>query len=249
VRSRRAGRAAALPLWTHPGSGVNYLSRRGEIVEFDVVIEIPKGQRNKYEMDHETGRIRLDRTLFTSTRYPADYGFVEHTLAHDGDPLDALVLLEEPTFPGYLISSRAIGMFRMRDEMGLDGKVQCVAATDPRMAHLRDIEEVSEFDRPEWATSLRFTRRWSPARKWTRLPGWTGRPPIARSRCAGSGRASLAIRAASGKPTRQVRGWRANSARAYALRSRWPRVQANTLVPVMARPAISVLISLVPLYQ
>jgi len=149
VRSRRAGRAAALPPWTHPGSGVNYLSRRGEIVEFDVVIEIPKGQRNKYEMDHETGRIRLDRTLFTSTRYPADYGFVEHTLADDGDPLDALVLLDEPTFPGCVISCRAIGMFRMRDEMGLDDKVLCVAATDPRMAHLRDIEDVSEFDRLE----------------------------------------------------------------------------------------------------
>jgi inorganic pyrophosphatase len=120
-----------------------------KIVEFDVVIEIPKGQRNKYEMDHETGRIRLDRMLFTSTRYPADYGFVEHTLADDGDPLDALVILDEPTFPGCLISCRAIGMFRMRDEMGLDDKVLCVAATGPRTAHLRDIEDVSEFDRLE----------------------------------------------------------------------------------------------------
>lgn len=118
-------------------------------MEFDVVIEIPKGERNKYEMDHETGRIRLDRMLFTATRYPADYGFIEHTLADDGDPLDALVLLDEPTFPGCLISCRAIGMFRMRDEMGLDDKVLCVAATDPRMAHLRDIGDVPEFDRLE----------------------------------------------------------------------------------------------------
>jgi len=118
-------------------------------VEFDVVIEIPKGQRNKYEMDHESGRIRLDRMLFTSTRYPADYGFIEDTLADDGDPLDALVLLEEPTFPGCLISCRAIGMFRMRDEKGLDDKVLCVPATDPRMAHLRDITDVPEFDRLE----------------------------------------------------------------------------------------------------
>ena len=175
-------------------------------MEFDVVIEIPKGQRNKYEMDHETGRIRLDRMLFTSTRYPADYGFVEHTLADDGDPLDALVLLDEPTFPGCVISCRAIGMFRMRDEMGLDGKVQCVAATDPRMAHLRDIEEVSEFDRPEWATSLRFTRRWSPARKWRRPTGWTRRPPIARSRRAGIALAALAIWAASRKQPVQLTG-------------------------------------------
>jgi inorganic pyrophosphatase len=118
----------------------------GQIVEFDVVIEIPKGQRNKYEMDHETGRIRLDRMLFTSTRYPADYGFVEDTLAEDGDPLDALVLLEEPTFPGCLIKCRAIGMFRMRDEKGKDDKILCVPATDPRIAHLADITDVSEFD-------------------------------------------------------------------------------------------------------
>lgn len=118
-------------------------------MEFDVVIEIPKGQRNKYEMDHETGRIRLDRMLFTSTRYPADYGYIEHTLAEDGDPLDALVVLEEPTFPGCLIKCRAIGMFRMRDEKGRDDKVLCVPATDPRIAHLRDITDVPEFDQLE----------------------------------------------------------------------------------------------------
>jgi len=118
-------------------------------VEFDVVIEIPKGTRNKYEMDHQTGRIRLDRMLFTSTRYPADYGYIENTLADDGDPLDALVLLDEPTFPGCLINCRAIGMFRMRDEKGGDDKVLCVPATDPRTGHLRDITDVSEFDRPE----------------------------------------------------------------------------------------------------
>lgn len=118
-------------------------------MEFDVVVEIPKGQRNKYEMDHESGRIRLDRMLFTATRYPADYGFIEHTLAEDGDPLDALVLLDEPTFPGCLIRCRAIGMFRMRDEKGRDDKVLCVPATDPRMAHLADIYDVSEFDRLE----------------------------------------------------------------------------------------------------
>jgi inorganic pyrophosphatase len=116
------------------------------MMQFDVVIEIPKGQRNKYEVDHESGRIRLDRMLFTSTRYPSDYGFIEDTLADDGDPLDALVLLEEPTFPGCLILCRAIGMFRMRDENGADDKVLCVVATDPRMAHYHDITDVSEFD-------------------------------------------------------------------------------------------------------
>ncbi len=118
-------------------------------MDVEVTIEIPKGQRNKYEVDHATGRIRLDRMLFTSTRYPSDYGFIEDTLADDGDPLDALVILDEPTFPGCLITCRVIGMFRMRDEMGLDDKVLCVPATDPRMAHLKDITDVPAFDRLE----------------------------------------------------------------------------------------------------
>ena len=118
-------------------------------MEFDVTIEIPKGQRNKYEMDHHTGRIRLDRRLFTSTSYPADYGFVENTLGGDGDPLDALVLLEEPTFPGCLIRVRALGMFRMRDEAGPDEKLLCIPAGDPRQQHLQDIDDISEFDKLE----------------------------------------------------------------------------------------------------
>ena len=118
-------------------------------MDVEVTIEIPKGQRNKYEVDHATGRIRLDRMLFTSTRYPSDYGFIEDTLADDGDPLDALVLLDEPTFPGCLITCRVIGMFRMRDEKGLDDKVLCVPATDPRWKHLQDIADVPQFDRLE----------------------------------------------------------------------------------------------------
>jgi inorganic pyrophosphatase len=120
-----------------------------EPFQFDVTIEIPKGQRNKYEVDHVTGRIRLDRMLFTSTRYPADYGFIDGTLGEDGDPLDALVLLDEPTFPGCLILCRAIGMFRMTDEKGGDDKVLCVPANDPRMEHIRDIHHLAEFDRLE----------------------------------------------------------------------------------------------------
>ena len=118
-------------------------------MEFDVLVEIPKGERNKYEVDHESGRIRLDRTLFTSTAYPADYGFIEDTLGQDGDPLDALVILQQPTFPGCLIRCRAIGMFRMTDEAGGDDKVLCVPTHDPRLEHLRDINHVSKFDRLE----------------------------------------------------------------------------------------------------
>ena len=118
-------------------------------MDFDVTVEIPRGTRNKYEMDPKTHRIHLDRTLFTATQYPADYGFIEDSLGEDGDPLDALVLVREPTFPGCIIMCRAIGMFRMKDEMGGDDKVLCVPSVDPRQEHLRDIHHLAEFDRAE----------------------------------------------------------------------------------------------------
>ena len=118
-------------------------------MEFDVLVEVPQGSRNKYEMDHETGRLRLDRTLFTTTRYPADYGYIENTLGQDDDPLDALVLVQAPTFPGCLVRSRAIGMFRMTDEAGGDDKVLCVPTDDPRLEHLRDIHHLDEYHRME----------------------------------------------------------------------------------------------------
>ncbi len=118
-------------------------------MEFDVTIEIPQGSRNKYEVDHQTGRIRLDRLLFTSTRYPADYGYIEDSLGEDGDPLDALVLLDEPTWPGCLVRARPIGMFHMRDEAGGDDKILCVPAGDPRKAHVTELDDISEFDRLE----------------------------------------------------------------------------------------------------
>ncbi|QNF93705.1 MULTISPECIES: inorganic diphosphatase [Janibacter] len=118
-------------------------------MEFDVTIEIPKGQKNKYEVDHETGRIRLDRMLFTSMAYPSDYGYVEDSLGEDGDPLDALVLLDEPTWPGCLVRARPIGMFHMRDEAGGDDKVLCVPAGDPRKEGIKELEDISEFWRLE----------------------------------------------------------------------------------------------------
>jgi inorganic pyrophosphatase len=118
-------------------------------VEFDVTIEIPKGARNKYEVDHATGRIRLDRLLFTSMAYPSDYGYVEETLGEDGDPLDALVLLDEPTWPGCLVLVRPIGLFHMRDEAGGDDKILCIPAGDPRKTHITELEHINEFDRLE----------------------------------------------------------------------------------------------------
>ena len=118
-------------------------------MDFDVTIEIPKGTRNKYEVDHITGRIKLDRMLFTATRYPSDYGFIDGTLGEDGDPLDALVLLDEPTFPGCLVRCRAIGMFHMRDEQGGDDKVMCIPNGDPRLEHMQDLDDIGEFHRLE----------------------------------------------------------------------------------------------------
>ena len=110
--------------------------------EIDVVIEIPKGSRNKYEFDHDRHVIRLDRRLFSATVYPADYGFVPDTLAEDGDPIDVLLLLDEPTFPGCLVQARIIAVFWMRDEDRADAKLLCVPAEDPRKAHLRELEDV-----------------------------------------------------------------------------------------------------------
>ena len=119
------------------------VAEQGGSVEFDVIVEVPKGSRNKYEMDHETGAIYLDRELFTATRYPMDYGFIPGTPGEDGDPLDALVVLGAPTFPGCHVRSRAIGLFRMRDEAGLDAKVLCVPCRDPRLTW-RDLGDVPE---------------------------------------------------------------------------------------------------------
>ena len=102
----------------------------------------PAGSRNKYEWDEELGGLALDRRLFTSMSYPADYGFVEGTLAEDGDPLDALVLVGEPTFPGCRIRVRAVGVFHMADEKGPDEKVLCVPLNDPSWSAIADIHDV-----------------------------------------------------------------------------------------------------------
>lgn len=112
----------------------------------DVTIEIPKGQRNKYQIDHDSGRIRLDRYLYTSMGYPIDYGFIEDTLGEDGDPLDALLLLPEPVFPGVIVTARPVGMLHMTDEAGGDDKVLCAPAGDLRYDHITDVTDVSSFE-------------------------------------------------------------------------------------------------------
>jgi inorganic pyrophosphatase len=107
-----------------------------------VFVEIPAGSRNKYEWDEELGGIVLDRRLFTSMSYPADYGYIEGTLAEDADPLDALVLVGEPTFPGCRIRVRAVGVFHMADEAGPDEKILCVPLQDPSWSGISDIHDV-----------------------------------------------------------------------------------------------------------
>lgn len=108
-----------------------------------VMIEIPKGSRNKYEFDKKTGWIVFDRMLFSSVHYPSDYGFIPGTLARDGDPLDALVLVWEPTFPGCIIEARPVGLFKMWDEKGQDDKILCVPIDDPLWNHIRTLDDVN----------------------------------------------------------------------------------------------------------
>jgi inorganic pyrophosphatase len=143
-------------------------------MEIEVIVEIPKGTRNKYEADHDTGAIWLDRMLFTSTRYPEDYGYVPLTLAEDDDPLDAMVLLEEPTFPGCHIRARPIGVFLMRDEKGEDAKVLCVPATDPRTSEVVDLNDVSSHELDEIAHFFAIYKALEPG-KDTAVEGWRGR--------------------------------------------------------------------------
>lgn len=115
----------------------------------DVVIEVPRGSRNKYEFDHERHVLRLDRRLFSATVYPADYGFIPETLAEDGDPLDALVLLEDPVFPGCWVRARPVGIFWMEDEKGPDAKIICVPLGDPRWDQVRDLDDMPTHLRSE----------------------------------------------------------------------------------------------------
>jgi inorganic pyrophosphatase len=107
-----------------------------------VFIEIPKGSRNKYELDKVTGLIKYDRLLYSSVHYPGDYGFIPRTLADDDDPLDVLVITTEPTFPGCLIDVRPIGVFEMRDDKGMDEKILCVPTADPLRVDYHSLKNV-----------------------------------------------------------------------------------------------------------
>jgi inorganic pyrophosphatase len=146
----------------------------GDDVEFDVTIEIPKGQRNKYEVDHETGRVRLDRYLYTPMVYPADYGYIENTLGSDGDPLDCLVLLPESVFPGVLVEARPVGVLLMSDEAGGDEKIVAVPAGDKRWNHIQDVSDIGEFDRKAIEHFFEHYKDLEPG-KWVKVEGWGDR--------------------------------------------------------------------------
>jgi inorganic pyrophosphatase len=115
----------------------------------EVFVEIPKGSRNKYEYDPERKMIRLDRRLFSATVYPADYGFIPETLGEDGDPLDALVLNADPTFPGCLVTARPLAVFWMEDEKGGDAKIICAPQPDPDLANASDLDDIPSHMRAE----------------------------------------------------------------------------------------------------
>jgi inorganic pyrophosphatase len=117
----------------------------------DVVVEIPKGSRNKYEYDERLGGIKLDRFLFSSMVYPTDYGYIPDTLALDGDALDAMVCVSEPTFPGCIIDAKPIALFKMKDDKGIDDKILCVPVTDPGWNTLERLEDLPNQLRDEIA--------------------------------------------------------------------------------------------------
>ncbi|MDR2255682.1 MAG: inorganic diphosphatase [Arthrobacter sp.] len=143
-------------------------------MEHDVTIEIPAGSRVKYEMDHETGRLRLDRVLFTPMQYPTAYGFFENTLGLDGDPLDAMVYIPGVDLvPGVIVEARPIGVFNMTDDGGPDAKVLCVPA-DKRFDHIQEIEDIDDWTKAEIEHFFTRYKDLEPG-KWVKAEGWADR--------------------------------------------------------------------------
>ncbi|MBD2297275.1 inorganic diphosphatase [Nostoc sp. FACHB-190] len=136
----------------------------------NVLIEIPGGSKNKYEYDKELEAFALDRVLYSSVRYPYDYGFVPNTLADDGDPLDGMVIIDEPTFPGCIIAARPIGMLEMIDGGDRDEKILCVPDKDPRYTHVKSLNDVAPHRLDEIAEFFRSYKNLE--KKVTEILGW-----------------------------------------------------------------------------
>ena len=157
----------------------------------EAFIEIPRGSRNKYEYDEVTRTFRLDRVLYSSVHYPTDYGFIPETLAPDGDHLDVLVLVQEPTFPGCVIDVRVLGGLDMHDEKGSDFKVLAVPIGDPRFAHVASLDEVGDHWLREIETFFATYKLLEP--KQTDVLGWHSLEETRRvvTECREAWRASL----------------------------------------------------------
>lgn len=138
-----------------------------------VIVEITKGSRNKYEFDPETNMIKFDRMLFSAVHYPSDYGFIPETLADDGDPLDALVLVWEATFPGCLIETKPVGVFKMRDEKGSDEKILCIPVNDPMWNYIKSLEQVPNHLLIEIEHFFKIYKELE--KKKTGVEGWEGK--------------------------------------------------------------------------
>ena len=138
-----------------------------------VIVEIPKGSRNKYEMDKESGAIFLDRDLFTSMEYPGDYGSIPQTLCGDGDPVDALVLVTESHYPGIVIPARPVALIKMTDEKGRDDKVLCVPEKkiDPRFNGMKDLKDIPDHIIKEITHFFMHMKELEPG-KWTKIEKW-----------------------------------------------------------------------------
>ncbi|MEL6909015.1 MAG: inorganic diphosphatase [Cyanobacteria bacterium J06629_2] len=136
----------------------------------NVLIEIPGGSKNKYEFDKDLNAFALDRVLFASVKYPYDYGFVPNTLADDGDPLDGMVMMDEPTFPGCVIAARPIGMLLMIDGGDRDEKILCVPTEDPRYNEVKSLKDVSPHRLEEIAEFFRTYKNLE--KKVTEIQGW-----------------------------------------------------------------------------
>lgn len=147
TRRERREKAVAARSWPHYARSVHpwhdiYVDDQLAHNWFPAVIEVPKGSKNKYELDKETGFLRLDRVLYSAVHYPANYGFIPRTYCDDGDPLDVLVLGQEPVYPLTIVEARAIGVMRMRDDKGLDDKILAVNIRDPAVSEYHDLTQL-----------------------------------------------------------------------------------------------------------
>jgi inorganic pyrophosphatase len=144
------------------------------------VVEIPKGSRNKYEYDPQQGAIKLDRFVSASVVYPTDYGYAPDTLAPDGDPLDVLICVSEPTFPGCIVHGRVIGLLKMADEKGPDDHVVCVPCNDPGLSLLQDIDDLPPQLRAEIGHFFSVYKDLDPGRH-SEAKGWADREAAIRT--------------------------------------------------------------------